>query len=224
MGLGECEMDYPTTIDRSLNLTTSISYRVKLARELKKMSQIQLSKAVGISQGTLSDLERGKNRSSLELTKIADVLGVSPIWLSEGRGDMYNKAKALKLVDTERLVSNKITLLKPSEVAGYLLNSEDFENSIDSFISAEGFALEVADDKMQPEFNPGDIIIVDTELQHQTGDYVIILDKQSIKFVQIVEDGADWLLKPINERYPITTLQTNQRLIGVVRAKQKTYR
>lgn len=205
-------------------MTTSISYRVKLARELKKMSQIQLSKAVGISQGTLSDLERGKNRSSLELTKIADVLGVSPIWLSEGRGDMYNKAKALKLVDTERLVSNKITLLKPSEIVGYLLNQEDFENSIDSFISAEGFALEVADDKMQPEFNPGDIIIVDTELQYQTGDYVIILDKQSIKFVQIVEDGADWLLKPINERYPITTLQTNQRLIGVVRAKQKTYR
>lgn len=229
-------MDYPTTIDRSLNVITSISYRVKLAREIKQMSQIQLSKYVGISQGTLSDLERGKNKSSLMLTKIADVLGVSPIWLLEGKGEMTTgKTNVVQLKDARQEavapLQNKVPKIEWSQVSDYILLRGTFnvdENSLISrslSISEKVFALQVTDDKMEPEFCVGETIIVDPDLSFQTGDYVIVTNGNSGPvFKQIVSEGEDWLLKPVNPRYPITQMTKEQVVVGVVREKLKSYR
>jgi len=42
-------------------------------------------------------------------------------------------------------------------------------------------------------------------------------------FRQIVKEGSDWLLKPLNKRYDITKLGEYQ-IIGVIREKTKIYR
>jgi transcriptional regulator with XRE-family HTH domain len=66
-------------------MTNTISDRVRETRKKLKMTQIFLSERAGMSQGTLSDLERGKNKSSLELVSLARELHVNAEWLATGK-------------------------------------------------------------------------------------------------------------------------------------------
>lgn len=64
------------------------SQRLKAARKHAKLTQAELSKAVGITQTSISDLERGKSASSTFGASIARICGVSAIWLETGEGSM----------------------------------------------------------------------------------------------------------------------------------------
>lgn len=67
---------------------TTLSERMKLARAHARLTQAQLAKKTGISQPTISDLERGEQTKSAYTTQIAHACRVSPLWLATGRGDM----------------------------------------------------------------------------------------------------------------------------------------
>ncbi|BCG26057.1 transcriptional regulator [Pseudomonas tohonis] len=62
--------------------------RIKAARKHANLSQVQLASAAGMTQTSISDLERGKSRATSFATQIATICGVSPRWLAEGRGEM----------------------------------------------------------------------------------------------------------------------------------------
>ncbi|MFV3316533.1 LexA family transcriptional regulator [Pseudomonas sp. NY15374] len=64
------------------------SQRLKAARKHAKLTQAELSKAVGITQTSISDLERGKSASSTFSASIARICGVSALWLETGEGSM----------------------------------------------------------------------------------------------------------------------------------------
>lgn len=67
---------------------TELKDRLKSARKYARMTQAELAKAVPISQGTISDLESGRNKNTTSLVRIAQVLDVSPTWLATGQGQM----------------------------------------------------------------------------------------------------------------------------------------
>lgn len=86
------------------------------------------------------------------------------------------------------------------------------------------FALRVANDSMEPDFREGVLLIVEPEMDPLPGDYVIAKNGDGeTTFKQLVKDGADWLLKPLNERYPIKPLG-DSTIIGVVRAVERRFR
>jgi phage repressor protein C with HTH and peptisase S24 domain len=86
------------------------------------------------------------------------------------------------------------------------------------------FALRVSGDSMEPEFHEGMLLIVEPELEPNPNDYVIAKNGDSeTTFKQLVKDGSDWFLKPINNRYPIKPLG-NSTIIGVVRAVERRFR
>lgn len=62
--------------------------RLKLARKNAKMTQVELAKAVKTSQGSISDLESGRNKTSTNTLQLAQVLKVNPNWLATGQGEM----------------------------------------------------------------------------------------------------------------------------------------
>jgi transcriptional regulator with XRE-family HTH domain len=64
-----------------------IGERIRLERRKRKWSQNDLAKAVGVTQGLVSQIENGTNDSSRYLTAIARALDVSPDWLESGKGD-----------------------------------------------------------------------------------------------------------------------------------------
>jgi transcriptional regulator with XRE-family HTH domain len=64
--------------------------RLKVARKHAKLNQDELARRAGITQTSISDLERGKSKATSFAAQIASVCGVSPIWLVTGNGEMLN--------------------------------------------------------------------------------------------------------------------------------------
>jgi SOS-response transcriptional repressor LexA len=86
------------------------------------------------------------------------------------------------------------------------------------------FALRVAGDSMEPEFVDGMILIVEPDMDPQPNDYVIAKNQEGeTTFKQLVKDGPDWYLKPVNPRYPIKPLD-NSEIVGVIRAVERRFR
>ncbi|MDD1016878.1 XRE family transcriptional regulator [Pseudomonas rubra] len=62
--------------------------RLKAARRHAKLNQTELAERAGLTQTSISDLERGKSKATAFAAQIASACGVSPMWLAEGKGDM----------------------------------------------------------------------------------------------------------------------------------------
>lgn len=52
--------------------------RIKAARKHAHLSQVQLAQAAGMTQTSISDLERGKSRATSFVAQIAGACGVNP--------------------------------------------------------------------------------------------------------------------------------------------------
>jgi SOS-response transcriptional repressor LexA len=95
-------------------------------------------------------------------------------------------------------------------------------------IKRHTYALRVNGDSMARDagdtFPEGSIIIVEPELKAEPGDYVIaLIDDGQTTFKQLIRDGGDLYLKPLNTRYPIKPLG-KVKVIGVVREFTKRFR
>lgn len=89
-------------------------------------------------------------------------------------------------------------------------------------VSSESFALEVLNDTMESphsiSFPEKSIIIVDPEKTALSSSFVIMRDgkSDSVIFRQLILDGAQIYLKPLNSRYPVIKLDENPLIYGVV--------
>lgn len=78
------------------------------------------------------------------------------------------------------------------------------------------FALEVSGESMMPRFPPGMRLIVEPDMEYQSGDFVIAKNGGDATFKQIMKDGGVWYLKPLNPQFPTLPL-ADAHVIGVVR-------
>lgn len=85
LATGQGDMDLGVVF----NGENTLAERLRFARKQAGLTQIQLSEILSISQGSLSDLESGRNKSTTNLVQIAGVLNVNPTWLATGQGDIY---------------------------------------------------------------------------------------------------------------------------------------
>lgn len=66
----------------------TLAERLAEARSETGLSQGALAKQAGCGQSTIASIERGRNQGSTILPRLAEILGVNALWLSEGRGPM----------------------------------------------------------------------------------------------------------------------------------------
>lgn len=65
----------------------TLAERLKWAREtIARVSQEELARRAGVSQGTIGNIESGTRRAPRDLLEIAKAAGVSAEWLKYGRG------------------------------------------------------------------------------------------------------------------------------------------
>jgi len=74
-------------------MRTDFGQRLLQARKHAKLSQIELSEAVGMSQGTYGALER-EGQGSSYTAAIARKCGVNGDWLADGVGEMLTTSRA----------------------------------------------------------------------------------------------------------------------------------
>lgn len=69
----------------------TVGQRIRDLRVARKLTQPQLAKALGITQGSITDLETGKSKApaSQTLTKLARLFEVDPEWLMTGKGAQH---------------------------------------------------------------------------------------------------------------------------------------
>lgn len=94
--------------------------------------------------------------------------------------------------------------------------------------SPRTFALKIKDDSMEPEFQAGDTIIVDSNVKPISGKFVIIKtlkgENGEATIGQLIRNDASTVLAPTNRRYPIIDLSgIFFEIIGTVIYKQKSY-
>lgn len=63
----------------------TLGERLLMARKAKKMTQQELAKKARVAQATVSDIERGRNQTTIEAPALAKALGVSVDYLLLGK-------------------------------------------------------------------------------------------------------------------------------------------
>jgi len=88
--------------------------------------------------------------------------------------------------------------------------------------SAEPYALMVLGDSMLPEFEEGEIIVIEPEGVARDGSYVIAWVNDEYIFRQLVQHPEGWMLKPLNPLYPNLPIDSIEGVVkGVVIMKKK---
>lgn len=216
--------------------------RLKLARKHAKLSQVKAAEKAGIDQATISNLETGRHLGSTHLLKIADALGVSYRWLTDGKGEMTDAAESnasdnnLSIAPTPLryyrypLISSVKAGKFAECVVPYPAGMEDQHESTDYEAKGPAFWLEVSGDSMtapagvRPSIPEGTLVLVDTGIEAVPGKLVVAqLDESNeATFKKLVTDGGQKYLKPLNPAYPLIPINGNCRIIGVaVEAKTK---
>lgn len=166
---------------------------------------------IGIEPNTLSGyLARGRLPSFEVLHKISQATGVSIEWLKTGEGQKYpaignatpvplghgRRIPVVGLVHAGELVEANDSEYPPGIAARYVTTDRPGKNL---------FAVEIEGDSMEPDFRPGDIIIVNPNLDPTIGDYVIVKKQDSgeVLFKKLVRrDPSLVQLKALNPDYP----------------------
>lgn len=221
-----------SVIDFDHNCDMSMGDRLRSRRKELGFSQKDIANRTGLSQTTISDIERGRNQGSSEAPTIAHVLGVEALWLSDGKLPMLrlstNVSEGPNIKGVVPLISwvqagnwmEAVDSLQPGQ-------GEQIETTVP--IRRHTFALKVHGDSMTSDsgvsFPAGAIIIVEPEMQYESGDFVIVRNgDDEATFKQIIRDGADWILKPLNSRYPIKPMPPDAVVCGVVRGMEMRFK
>lgn len=202
----------------------SIHKLIREGREKLKMTEAEFGKRVGVSRGAVQQWERegGTAPRRANQPAVAELLGITVAQLMGEDSSVSNGPK----------IGGNVPLLSDVEAGNYREFVDNFhpgDGGIEQIptsvqVNKHTFALRVSGDSMEPEFHEGMILIIEPELDGQHNDFVIAKNgDDEATFKQLVKDGADWYLKPLNDRYPIKPLGES-RIIGVVRAVEKRYR
>lgn len=208
----------------------NLSDRIKQRRTALFLTQGELAKKVGVSRVAVSQWERGDTSPKGEnLFSLSNALDCRAEWLIDGKGDL-NLKPASNVIAAEA-GSHKIPVLSYVQ-AGNWQESQDFRG-IDGgyeYVTADldddsrAFAVWVQGNSMTPEFNEGDLIIVDPDVAPLPGDFVVAKNGgEECTFKKYrprghKEDGSEiFELVPLNEDYPTLRSETcTIRIIGTM--------
>jgi len=222
------------------------STRIKAARKHAGLTQAELASRAGVTQTSISDLERGKSASSSFTATMAKVCRVSALWLETGEGqmvpDMRNPDGSLNLDKPwDDLGSSHLNVAPAQEshrkdkeypliswvAAGCWqeacdnFHPGDAEQWIASDANAgpHGYWLTVKGPSMQPTFMEGSRILVKPEgFDLVSGKFYIakLMDTGETTFKQYIRDGGIGFLQPLNSAFPIMQITDNVQIIGQV--------
>lgn len=204
----------------------SIHRLIREGRQRLGMSEQQFAAAVGVSRGAVQQWERpgGTAPRRANQPRVAELLGLSLAQL------MSAGSNALPGVGLRA----EVPLVSEVEAGNYTVidnfqPKSNFETvPVSVPVLRHTYALRVHGDSMvsdtRDSFPDGSIIIVEPEMAPLPGDYVIALNEENeTTFKQLIRDGGEYFLKPLNLRYPIRPLGA-AKIIGVVREFTKRFR
>ena len=200
----------------------NLGKRIKELRKAQGWTQTDLSKRTSVSRGRIGQLETDP---------LAKVGGNSLVSLAKAFGystEQLLSADELGLLADLKLqpVTRKVPLIDWKSLKSIVDKTFVLESSnwigCPYDLSEKSFVLEVQDELMTSihgrSYPKGALIFVDAEREPKAGERVIAIDTVTLSavFREYVISGSATYLKPLNERYPIKSLQKSTSIIGVV--------
>jgi len=99
--------------------------------------------------------------------------------------------------------------------------AQEEDEEVDSCASGEPYALMVLGDAMLPEFEDGDIIVVEPEGLARDGSFVVAYHNDEYTFRQLLIKDGRYYLAALNEKYPSEEISGIEAVKGVVIQKKK---
>lgn len=208
--------------------------RIKERLKALDMTQDELARKSGVTRSAITHYLAGRRVPSLkQFQKIAEVLNTDPSWLQ------YGGTKTLDLnslgLNTKELrdqflsAFHKVPIVSWKQIS-YLkdiaaINANEVFAWVPHFYSdtPNSFAVVISNDVMtaplgqKESFHEGEIIILDSKITPENGDFVLAIpiNSSSAIFRQYVIDGDIIYLKPLNPQYPIVQVDDQTIICGV---------
>lgn len=178
------------------------------------------SKAVGKSQPTIHRIVQGKREPGLDtVTSFANYFGLSVDALMNTDlatgGTASNVHRGPDIKGTVPVIS----WVQAGNWKEVIEADGDIKRVPTTYkVREHTYALRVEGDSMEPTFPRGCLIIVEPDEDALPGQYVIVRQAgNEATFKQLIQDGGTYMLKPINDRYPIMQMQPGAVFCGVVK-------
>lgn len=195
---------------------TDLGDKIKFLRKKKHLPQKKLANDLKVGQATISQWEHNlQEPNPTQRKKICAYFSITESDLFD-RFEIKNLNKELLPISRVPFITWTLAncFVRSKE---YLLNINSNEYFYSIYQSGEFmFALKVRDNSMAPEFNKGDMILIDPEIRPQHNDYVIIRDShsQEATFRQLKKYRNDIILHPLNPDFPDIELSgSNKRYV-----------
>lgn len=183
--------------------------RVKARRKELRLTQQELARKSGLSQTTISDIERGRNDGSRDIVPLAKALGKSPEWVLTGRGGHTNLAPGPDIHGHVPLISwvraGEWSEAHDPHEPGY---AEDWL-PCPKKNGQHTYALRVRGDSMTAPFGKsypdGCIIFIDPDKRNPSNGARIIAKlkgSSEVTFKAFQRDAGRTWLKPLNPQHP----------------------
>lgn len=206
----------------------TLGSRIREKRKELAITQLQLSKLVGVSHVTVSQWEsdttspKGQN-----LYKLTQILKTQANWLISGAN---SSAEETAVSPTTQPTVEKRPVISHEQASSWteaidyraLGNDVEWEES-PLFASENAFWLNVVGDSMTSPVGlsicEGHLILVDPNIQAENGNLIVakLNDSHEITFKKLVIDAGHQYLKPLNPQYSSIEIHGNCHIVGVVK-------
>ena len=89
----------------------NIGDRIRKRRLELELSQLALARRANVSQGTIAQLENGRNHGTGKIYEISIALNVSPEWLLYGKNPPSSSVKSSNLIGNDLFVTSSISTI-----------------------------------------------------------------------------------------------------------------
>ncbi|WP_065649037.1 MULTISPECIES: helix-turn-helix domain-containing protein [Pantoea] len=205
--------------------------RIRARRKILKLTQQQLAADVGVSHVAISQWEKNETLPRGEhLLRLAELLQCPAAWLFDGEGEPFAVVSSHSSV-------RAVPLLTLQQVTGWLDETRlQLQREADRFlycdnaVSDSAVAVQLNDHSMQPAFLPGDLLIFEPQRSAAPGEVVLALyaGQALVRMLRVhspSQNEEHFLLRPVNEDYPVLRTDRHEvQIIGVLAEQRRRYR
>ena len=189
-----------------------LAHTIKSLMEKCGLNESQLSRKTGIGQPVIHRMASGHttNPKIETLRPIAHFFGINIDQLigDEPIHSQKNALRSIPLLKINGTIEWPTQHHMPHHVTSHL--------SIDMPTAPNAFAIILKDATMQPRFPEHTLVILEPTSIASNNDFVLAQLKSSgiVTFKQLIMDGTQKLLKPLNRDFNITPMHDNDTIIG----------
>ncbi|NVN99380.1 MAG: helix-turn-helix domain-containing protein [Geobacteraceae bacterium] len=195
----------------------SIGDRIREIRRSRKMTQKAFSASLGIVQGFICSIEKGRKVPSNTLViALQNLYEINSQWLESGVGEMYQKSRPV-------LPSVPVNAIPLYQVAPVSLESTS-ANVVAEYISLPQFtpgcfAFTYSGDFMSPTIRDGDIVVVKPDTEPVSGEIILIVGQWGESFLRrFRRKGDEVFCSADNSSYSSFKPDPTSKILGTVQA------